>query len=321
MNLRSLDLNLLTIFDAIITEQNLSRAADKIGMSQPAMSAALGRLRVTMKDELFLRTGRGVKPTPRALELQRPVRHILDMISATLSQTLHFDPDTSQRVFTLASIDYGGIAVIPQLLQHLQQAHSTVKVNIWPQYETDLKDQMHFGNVDFAIDNIPITDNEFHIEMLRQERAFCLVRKGHPVIRDTLSLAQFLEAEHVVLYPQGDRVSQLDEYLIANGMRRRYGIKVPSFFNMPYIVQSSDLICGLPERMALHFARLFDLKALPAPVPEWVANYYLMWHRSQEEDPGHKWLREIIIALCREQHPLQLQGADAQRGPAPRSQI
>jgi len=306
MNLRSVDLNLLTIFDAIITELNLSRAAEKIGMTQPAMSAALGRLRVTLKDELFVRTGRGVRPTPRALELQRPIRDILDRVSSTLSATQRFDPETSERVFTLASIDYGGIAVIPQLLRHLQELQSSVKVNIWPQYESDLAEQMHFGNVDFAIDNIPITDNEFHIENLRQERAFCLVRKGHPYIRDNLSLEQFLEAEHVVLYPHGDRVSQLDEYLIARGMRRNYGIKVPSFFNMPYIVQSTDLICGLPERMALHFAQLFNLKALAAPVEDWVATYYLMWHRGLDEDPGHKWMRDIIIALSRDQHPLQL---------------
>ena len=304
MNLRSIDLNLLTIFDAIIAEKNLSRAAEKIGMTQPAMSAALGRLRITMKDELFLRTGRGLTPTPRARELQQPIRDILDRINSTLSQTQRFDPKTSERVFILASIDYGGIAVIPRLLQHLQQIESTVKTNIWPQYETDLVEQMHFGKVDFAIDNIPITDNEFHIEMLCQERAFCLVRKGHPKICDTLDLEQFLEAKHVVLYPHGDRVSQLDEYLISKGLRREYGIKVPSFFNMPYIVQSTDLICGLPERMALHFAELFGLKAMPAPVGDWLASYYLMWHRGLEEDPGHKWLREIIIKLCREQRTL-----------------
>jgi len=306
MNLRSIDLNLLTIFDAIITEQNLSRAAEKIGMTQPAMSAALGRLRVTLKDELFLRTGRGVRPTPRALELQQPVRDILDRVSATLLQTERFNPETSNRVFTLASIDYGGIAVIPQLLQHLQEIHSSIKVNIWPQYETGLKEQMHFGKVDFAIDNMPITDNDFHLETLRREGAFCLVRKGHPSIGDELSLEQFLEVEHVVLFPHGDRVSQLDEYLIANGMRRRYGVKVPSFFNMPYIVQRTDMICGLPERMALHFAKLFGLRVLPAPVPDWVATYYLMWHLSMDEDPGHSWLRELIVSLCREQHPLGL---------------
>jgi DNA-binding transcriptional LysR family regulator len=303
MNLRSVDLNLLIIFDAIVTEQNLSRAAEKIGMTQPAVSAALGRLRITLNDELFVRTGRGVRPTPRAVELQQPIRDILDRVTATLSRSERFDPETSTRVFTLASIDYGGIAVIPQLLQHLQEIHSSVKVNIWPQYETGLKEQMHFGNVDFAIDNVPITDNEFHVETLRKERAFCLVRKGHPTIGNDLSLQQFLEVEHVVLFPHGDRVSQLDEFLIAKGMRRRYGVKVPSFFNMPYIVQRTDMICGLPERMALHFARLYGLRALPAPVPDWVATFYLMWHLGLEEDPGHRWLRGLVVNLCREQHP------------------
>ncbi len=301
MNLRSVNLNLLTIFDAIFTEQNLSRAADKIGMSQPAMSAALGRLRLTLNDELFIRTGRGLKPTPRALELQHPIQDILDRISSTLSNTERFDPNSSERVFTLASVDYGGVMIVPKLLRHLQQIDSPAKINLWPQYESDLKEQMHFGSVDFAIDNIPITDNAFHTEVLMQEQAYCLVRKDHPNIHDELTMEQFLDVEHVVLYPQGDRISQLDEHLISKGLRRKYGAKVPNFFNMPYIVQSTNLICGLPESMAQHFARLYNLRALPAPVNDWVATYYLMWHSYLDNDPGHIWLRDIIIALCREQ--------------------
>ena len=306
MNLRSVNLNLLTIFDAIFTELNLSRAADKIGMSQPAMSAALGRLRITLNDELFIRTGRGLKPTPRALELQHPIRDILDRISSTLSDTERFEPGSSERIFTLASVDYGGVMIIPKLLQYLQHIKSPVKMNLWPQYESDLTERMHFGAIDFAIDNIPITDNAFHTEVLTRERAFCLVRKDHPDIRDTLTLEQFLDAEHVVLYPQGDRISQLDEHMIAKGLRRKYGVKVPNFFNMPYIVQSTDLICGLPESMARHFARLHDLRVLPAPIDDWVATYYLMWHCYLDNDPGHKWLRDIIIAQCRDNAPTPL---------------
>lgn len=299
MNLRSIDLNLLTIFDAIMTEGKMSAAAEKIGMSQPAMSAAVSRLRITLKDELFIRTGSGIKPTPRALELERPIREVLDKISDTISQTLAFDPQKSDRLFTLASIDYGGIAIVPPLLKQLAEINATVRLNVWPQYEEDLKDLMHFGTVDFALDNIPILEDDFHVETVRQEPGYCLVRKQHPRIQGSLNLEQFLENEHVVLYPKSNRISLLDQHLLSNGLRRKHGMKVPSFFNMPYIVQQTDMICALPEKVARHFAQQFDLALYPAPVENWTAPVYLMWHNSLHGDPGHRWLREIIIELCR----------------------
>lgn len=299
MNLRSVDLNLLTIFDAVITEQNLSRAAAHIGMSQPAISAALARLRLVLKDELFVRTGRGVRPTPKALELQQPIRDILNQISATLAPSHLFDPSTTQKTFCIASIDYGGITVIPALLEHLQALGSSARINVWPQYEVDLREKMRFGQVDFVIDNTPITDSDFSSIVLNKEKPWCLVRRGHPDIHKTLSLQQFLRAGHIVLYPQGDRVSQLDEYLIQQDIRRNHAMKVPSFFNMPYLVQTSDLICCLPERVAHHFAALHDLAILPVPLPDWVAHYYLMWHTRTNQEPAHQWLRDIIITLCK----------------------
>lgn len=300
MNLRSVDLNLLTIFDAIMTERKMSAAAEKIGMSQPAMSAAVSRLRLTLKDELFIRTGSGIKPTPRALELERPIREVLNKISDTISQTLEFDHQTSDRVFTLASLDYGAISLVPNLLTRLHSQNSNVRINIWPQYDEELKDLMHFGAVDFAMDNIPILEDDFHIETVRQEPAYCLVRKDHPKIQEAPSMAQFLDAEHIVLYPKTKRISLLDQHLMANGMRRKHGMKVPSFFNMPYIIQQTDMICALPEHVARHFAKEFNLNIFPAPVEDWTAPVYLMWHSSLNGDPGHKWLRELIIELCQQ---------------------
>ncbi len=300
MNLRSIDLNLLTIFDAIMTERKMSAAADKIGMSQPAMSAAVSRLRLTLKDELFIRTGSGVKPTPRALELERPIRQILDLVSETITQTVSFDPAKSDRVFTLASVDYGGAVLVPPLIRLLQAQNSRVRINIWPQYEEDLQDLMHFGSVDFAVDNIPIVEDDFHIEVLRREAGYCLARRDHPDIQGSLSMQQFLQTEHVALYPKDKRISLLDQHLLANGLRRKHGMRVASFFNMPYIVKESNMICALPERVARHFAALFDLQVMPAPLGEWRAPVYLMWHNSVHGDPGHQWLRHTIMAMYRQ---------------------
>ncbi|TQV78846.1 LysR family transcriptional regulator [Exilibacterium tricleocarpae] len=307
MNLRSVDLNLLTIFDAIMTERKMSAAADKIGMSQPAMSAAVARLRLTLNDELFIRTGSGVKPTPRALELERPIRRILDLVSETVTQSVTFDHQKTDRVFTLASVDYGGIVVVPQLLRRLQAEASAVRINIWPQYEADLKDLMHFGSVDFAVDNIPLLEDDFHIEILCREPGYCLARRDHPKIQQSLSMEQFLQTEQVALYPKDKRISLLDQHLLANGLRRRHGMRVASFFNMPYIVAESNMICTLPEKVARHFAALFDLQLLPAPLDDWRAPVYLMWHSSLHGDPGHQWVRDIILGMYRQ----DTQGVDA----------
>lgn len=299
MNLRSIDLNLLTIFDAVMAERNISKAAEKIAMSQPAVSAALSRLKLVMQDELFVRSSHGVKPTPRALELEAPIRTILNMISETVIQAREFDYTKSDRVFSFASMDYGGIALVPFLLKHLQDLGATVQFRIWPQYERDLRELMHFGTVDLAMDNVPIIENDFKVEMVRKEPGYCLVRKGHPVIQKSLSLEQFLETPHVVLYPRTDRLSMFDQFLISKGLRRNHGIRVPSFFNMPYIVRETDMICSLPERVALQIAEQFDLNVFPVPVDGWVAPMYLMWHSSLEADQGHKWLREIVMEHCK----------------------
>jgi DNA-binding transcriptional LysR family regulator len=297
MNLRSVDLNLLTVFDAIMAERNITLASEKINMSQPAMSAALARLRIMLKDDLFVRTGRGVKPTSRALELEAPVRQILDKIVGTLSQSMGFDSRTSERAFNLASVDYGGIVVVPKLVKHLQELESSVRVNVLPQYDTDLKDLMHFGHVDFALDDIPIVENDIQVELVTRETAYCLVRKGHPTIKAAPTMEQFLEAEHVSIFPRGDRVSSLDSYLLSINTPRKHGMRVASYFNSPYVVMETDMIAAMPEKVALHMGEVFDLNVFPGPFDDWLAPVYLMWHSSFNDDPGHKWMREIIFAL------------------------
>ncbi|WP_170150145.1 LysR family transcriptional regulator [Parahaliea mediterranea] len=301
MNLRSIDLNLLTVFHAVITEGNISRAAEKIGMSQPATSAALSRLRLILKDELFIRTGRGVRPTPRAQELEKPVRQILEMIRNTLTQPEEFDYTASNRSFTIASMDYGGVLIAPRLMYYLQQLGSPVTINIHSSNDARLIDKMRFGTVDFNIDYMQMVEEDFHNAHVITETASCLVRKAHPIIRDELTLDQYLDAQQVVVYPYGQRVSVMEEFLTAMDVRRHRTMVVPSFLNYPYIVSSTDLICTLPSRVGRIYAAQYDLNLFPLPVPGFKVDYYLMWYAGLEYDPAHRWMQEILLNLCRQE--------------------
>ncbi|MEM1111711.1 MAG: LysR family transcriptional regulator [Pseudomonadota bacterium] len=295
MNLRSVDLNLLTIFDAVMTERNISKAAEKISMSQPAVSAALSRLRIVLNDDLFVRTSHGVKPTPRAFELERPIRTILNLVSDTVLQAREFDPSTSDRVFSLASVDYAGIVLVPFLARYFEEIGAGARLKIWPQYERDIRELMHFGTVDLALDNIPIVDDDFQVHVVRREPAFFLARKNHPTLDAGSSLEQVLETPSVVLYPRSERLSLFDQHLLSLGLKRKRGIMVPSIFNMPYIVAETDMICTLPESIALELAKKFELDLYPVPIGDWLAPLYLIWHSSLDGDLGHQWFRNTII--------------------------
>ncbi|EED35011.1 putative transcriptional regulator, LysR family [Luminiphilus syltensis NOR5-1B] len=298
MNLRSVDLNLLTIFDAIVSEGNLTHAADKIGMSQPAISAALGRLRVTLDDELFVSTGRGVKPTQRALQLQEPVRRILEDVRAALTSTGEFDPESSDRVFTISSIDYGGIVVIPRLLRYLQKQQSPIIVNINPSQTGEAHRDVDRSSGDLTITSDPLLSPDHECKLLRRELPYCLARKDHPDITGSLSVEQFQRNRHVLLYSNNTRGLALDAHLLQLGFNRECGARVPSFFNMPYIVGNTDMICTMPRQMAEDFARQFGLQVLAAPFDNWTASYFMVWHRSFNGDSGHCWLRDSIFRLC-----------------------
>lgn len=294
MNLRSVDLNLLTVFDAIMTEQNLSRAAKKIGMSQPAMSNALARLRVTMKDDLFINTGRGVRPTPQAIELAEPIHGVLEKIVNTLNQTQGFDYTASNRKFTLSSADYGVVVILPYLINRLNEIGASVSIDIQQHNRDTLKDKMNFGTVDFSLEYDPVYDSDLEQKAVLPEGASCIVSKNHPHITDELTLEDYCNAKHLAT----SQTTLFDKHLMKYDIRRDVVMRVPNYFNIPYIIPYTELISTLPHRLAEKFAKQFDLNVFPSPIPDWHQPIFLLWHNNQTHDPGHKWLREVITDVC-----------------------
>lgn len=299
MNLRSLDLNLLTVFDAILTERSLTRASARLGMSQPAVSNALARLRLALNDPLFLRTAQGMVPTPRAKLLAEPVRQALDLIQNSLRQDSAFDYASSHRVFVVAVEDYGEAVIMPRFMDWLTRTAPGVRIKIRPEPSEALREELRQGAVDMAMDYFPIRDEEFHVHHLMDDELVSMVRQDHPTVGDTLSLEQYIALPHVILTPRTPKGSVVDRGLKKLGLTRNIALQVPHFLTMPLIVASTSFVCTLPKRMAHVYADHFRLKVLKAPIDFPAIPIYLIWSKSMSNDPGHRWFRDSFSELCR----------------------
>ncbi len=298
MNLRGVDLNLLAVFDAILQEGSITRAAERLDMSQPATSNALNRLRALLHDPLFVRQARGMTPTPRARQLAEPIREALTLIRHTLSEQWLFDYAHSEHRFRVAMSDYGDSVILPRLLDHLARVAPAVQVDVvandHPAVATDLRS----GDLDLAIGNRPELEREFRSEGLLVEQFICMARADHPGIRDRLTLRRFAELHHVDVSHTRYLSRRIDEALAAEQLRRRVTATVPSFLSVAPIVAATDLIATIPWRAARAFAGTGGLRLIPPPVALDDAPVRQYWHASTDTDPASKWLRRTILTLC-----------------------
>lgn len=292
LNLRSIDLNLLPVFDAIMEAGQLSLAATRLGMSQPAISAALQRLRHTLDDELFIRTRQGMEPTPRARELHQQLAPQLTLLRDTLDPKGRFDPATSERRFTLISVDYFEVVVLPPLLARIQQQAPGVMLEVVTASD-QMNEQLKKGHADMAIDAFVHDDDRLQREVMLEEKLVVVARKAHPVFKGRCSKKQFLEAQHVVL-PDRNRRLPLDQILNAPGWQRRTGARVTQFSSMLATAAGSDMIATVPERLARHYASPMGLQIMAFPVDVPPVPIYVVWPPALERDPAHRWLRQQL---------------------------
>lgn len=298
MNLRSLDLNLLTVFDAVMTERNMTRAAEKIGMSQPALSLAITRFRHLAKDDLFQRSGRGVSPTPRALELAIPVRRALDIVVNALDQGMDFDPLIASRDFNLVLGEYGELLLLPHLVDWLDRHNREIKLFTHSMESIDIAKEMHYGNVDLFLWAQPFQNgnNEFISKQIGTDPHVCLFRNDHPDIDDEITLKHYSRLNHITMkLPISYGPSHIDEQLWDHGFERSSSLKVHSIFEYPQLLRKTNMIGTLPSKLAHEFASLYQLRVLPSPVP-FESPIFLTWPRSLNDDPAHVWIRNHIIA-------------------------
>jgi DNA-binding transcriptional LysR family regulator len=299
MNVHDIDLNLLRVFDAVLHEKGVTPAASKLGLTQPAVSNALARLRKLFGDALFVRTPRGVDATPFARELAEPVRQALALLESALAHGPGFDPATATRGFRFYMSDLGQIEFLPPLVERVQREAPGVRLEAVALEVDDIADALAAGALDVAIGFLPGLAAPVRRRALFRDPYLCLMRKDHQEIGEKLTRKMFLDASHaLVTYRGGHRV--IEEALDRAGLARKVALRVPHFTVVPMILEKSDLILTLPARVARVFERRGRLKALPPPVAIPPAEVALHWHERFEPDPGNRWLRDLMIALYSE---------------------
>jgi DNA-binding transcriptional LysR family regulator len=299
MTLRKVDLNLLTVFDAIFSEGNLTRAAAQIGMSQPAMSNALSRLRHLTKDELFVREGRGLRPTAGAYDLAPAIRQALRLIEEGLAFTGKFDP-TTRTSFQVGGIDYYEVVILPRLLRELDFRSPAHELFATIGNSDELAKPLRHGEIDLLIDYVPLLGSEFSRDVLFEEEMVVLHRREHPDIGDVLNFDDFVANRHALRTVRVDEPApEVDRVLEAMGCRRDVAVTINNWLALPAAVSNSDLVCTVPRRIAELYAPSFNLVVSALPINVRRVPVYMMWHESKETLSSSRWLRAQFKRACR----------------------
>jgi len=295
MELKDIDLNLLVIFNQLLTERKVSKVAENLGLGQPAVSNALARLRKLFGDELFLRTSSGMQPTPFADQLAESIGYALGMIHGAINVKNSFDPASSKRSFTVGMTDIGEIYFLPLLMEKIQKVAPGVSISTVRNTTVNLKDAMEAGHVDLAIGLLPQLKAGFFQQRLFSQQYVCVFRKNHPLDKRKISPADFFAADHVVIASAGTGHGKVDEILDSGSQKRRIRLTVPHFVAIGHILQSTDMAATVPERLAEKMATPFNLRYVNHPVklPQIAIN--LFWHAKYHKDPANQWLRSLVF--------------------------
>lgn len=293
MKLSQIDLNLFVVFDVIYTEQNLTRAADILHITQPAVSSALNRLRDTLNDPLFVRTARGVRPTPVAHNLIDTVRAGLRQFDNCLQRQDNFHPATSNRVFRISVTDVAEQIFVPPLARLLARSGANLSLRAAFSDRRDTPLAMAAGNLDVAIDAPLLNHPELNSVRLRSDEYVCVMRRDHPRAQQPLSLENYLALEHIHISSRVRGAGHVDIALRALGVQRRIALRLQHYVAAPAVAAGTDYALSAPRRLAENW----DLAVLPLPFSAQTLDSMLYWHKSAENDPANVWLREQLIGI------------------------
>jgi DNA-binding transcriptional LysR family regulator len=299
MNLNRLDLNLLVAFDALMTELNVSKAAEKLFLCQSAMSHSLNRLRQTFDDPILVRTTGGMKPTARAQELIEPIRKALLEIEVTVTTKQAFDPNVAQKRFVIAASDYNEMILLPSLIKRVRELAPGVELHVRQPNDYLPEAALENGNINIVLgfDVSLETPTRLHQHSLFHDVFVTIVKESHPVIDDSLSLDQFIALEHVLISPSGDEHGIVDHWLSQNNLSRKVVLLVPHFLSAPLIIAQTDLALTLPYRVAERFVQMAPLKLLQTPITFPSYQMSMIWHPLYEKDSAQQWLRAQIQTI------------------------
>jgi DNA-binding transcriptional LysR family regulator len=292
------DLNLLRIFDSLWRHRHLGRASEELGVSQPALSHSLKRLREQIGDALFIKSRNGVQPSSRAVDLAPIVQSILASVRQSVLLAPAFDPLTAQRTFAIAMSDLGEMTFLPKMLGILATKAPGVDIVTVSMPPRDLMAVLQRGEVDLAMGYFPdLQGSDIFQQRLFHHGFVCLVSSRHPLARSGLTREQFLELSHAVVQTEGRTQEIVEQYLKTHGLKRRELLRCPHFLSIPMVIASTNLIVTVPESVGKVFSSTAGLCALQAPFDFPAYDVKQHWHRCQHDDPGNRWLRSELVKL------------------------
>ncbi|MFI9082333.1 LysR family transcriptional regulator [Streptomyces sioyaensis] len=295
----SIDLNLLTALDALLEEQSVTAAADRLGLSGPAMSRALGRIRRTTGDPVLVRAGRHMVPTPRALEIRAEVRRLVEAAHGVLTPSTPADPAALARVFTLYANDLVVTALGPRLLAHAAKQAPQVVLRFLGESSIDAP-LLRDGTADLELGVIDSREPEIRREELFVDHSVAVVRDGHPLTTGKLTARRFADAQHLNFSRRGRLTGPIDAALAELGLRRRVIATVPTFAASLMMVQDSDAVGLANARAAAPTIRRLGLRTLPIPLELPPTTMGMAWHPRHDADAGHRWLRGLVHETVRD---------------------
>ena len=292
MNLSDKDLNLFVVFDVIYTERNLTKSGEVLGITQPAVSNALSRLRENFNDELFVRTSKGMVPTPVAENMVNDIRQALDLIRNSISESESFNPKTANATFRISIGDTSEYRLLPQLIKNISYLAPGVDVESYLTPRTETPKELAAGNIDFAIDPPIHSDPNLRNKKIYQDDYVLVVNKKHPIAKKKkISLEDYLNLSHIHISKRASGLGHVDTTLNRLGLARRIALKAQHFLVAPYIIDQSNLAMTTIKS----FSRGRELKVFQLPFKINPLVLHLYWHVNKDMDPANKWMRELIL--------------------------
>lgn len=295
------DLNLMPVFLALMDERNVTRAAERLGMTQPALSNALGRLRDSLRDPLFVRERYGMRPTQMAEELAPIVRNALAALDDAIVGQQEFDPARATRQFTIAPNSYVEFVLMPIIVARLRDVAPGIRLRLTPFGNDLVETGAVSGATEMVLGRVVDPPDNMVVQHLMNDGLACVLRSDHPEIGDTLSQEQYEAMKHVNVLPPGRMRAGLFQALQQRGLKRDVAVSVTHFLAVPEMIAVSDYCSTLPRLICKQLSRDARLKVLPAPVDLGTFPVELAWHVRYRNDPAHRWLRSLISDVARQQ--------------------
>lgn len=302
MRLDKIDLNLFIVFEVIYREGNLTKSATVLNITQPAVSNALARLRKTFDDPLFERQADGMKPTTFAQNLIGPVREALWVLNNGVIDTDSFNPETAKRLVRISMSDLSSALILSKLIPTLNRLAPGIVLEVQTINQDIVIDELSSSNLEFCVEAPILVDQRLYHTPLFNDSFVCVVRNGHPAIGKKFTLENYLSLEHIHTSSRKTGAGHIDAALHSLGHKRKIKTRLQNYLVAPTLVMATDMALTIPRRLA----QKYDLTIIELPFKVQDMGLHLYWHKAKDADPGHKWLRELILDCCDTQMPLDM---------------